>query len=166
MVRVSLVAIGVLAAVPALAGEMTAEEARRFVIGKHFHYTCFEGTRGNGRVQADGSVVGTIQFQGSGPVRYAAMPAGTLQVRGESVCANVRGLPISPCFNLTRTDANSFRGAISGLGFAYCDFTRHAPRPRIAKTNDDANAAQASEPAQQQASRPLRLRPALAADNR
>ena len=120
--------VGLLAAVPAMAGEMTAEEARRFVIGKTFSYNCFEGTRGQGRVHADGSVVGSIQFQGAGKVRYAALPANTLQVKGESVCASLRGLPIDPCFNLEKIDDNSFRGSISGLGFAYCEFTRRTTR--------------------------------------
>ncbi len=92
MVRGVALLIGLLAAVPAVAGEMSAEEARRFVIGKLFSYTCFEGTRGQGRVHADGSVVGSIQFQGQGQVRYAALPAGTLRVKGESVCASLRGL--------------------------------------------------------------------------
>jgi hypothetical protein len=124
MVR-GLVTAGVLLwAVPAFAGEMTAEHAQRFVIGKYFTYSCFEGTRGGGRVHADGSVVGTIQIRGDGPVRHAHMPPGTLQVRGERVCASVRGLPIEPCFNLEQINETSFRGAISGLGFAYCEFTR------------------------------------------
>ena len=128
MLRGFALTVGLLAAVPAVAGEMTAEEARRFVIGKMFNYTCFEGTRGQGRVNADGSVAGSIQFQGAGQVRYAHLPANTLQVKGESVCASLRGLPIQPCFNLERTSDNSFRGSISGLGFAYCDFTRHGGR--------------------------------------
>src|SRR5690349_8913611 len=101
--------VGLLAAFPAWAGEMTAEEARHFVIGKMFTYNCFEGTRGQGRVYSDGSVVGSIQFQGSGPVRYAHLPANTLRVKGESVCASLRGMPIEPCFNLERIDNNSFR---------------------------------------------------------
>ncbi len=123
--------VGLLAAVPAMAGEMTADEARRFVIGKTFSYNCFEGTRGQGRVHADGSVVGSIQFQGAGKVRYAALPANTLQVKGESVCASLRGLPIDPCFNLEKIDDNSFRGSISGLGFAYCEFTRRTTRASV-----------------------------------
>ncbi|HWM81304.1 MAG TPA: hypothetical protein VNQ56_04510 [Pseudolabrys sp.] len=124
MVR-GFVAAGVLlCSVPAFAGEMSAEQAQRFVIGKYFTYNCFEGTRGGGRVHADGSVVGTIQIRGDGPVRHARMPPGTLQVRGERVCASVRGLPIEPCFNLEQINDTSFRGAISGLGFAYCEFTR------------------------------------------
>jgi len=83
-------------ALPAMAGEMSAEEARHFVTGKLFSYTCFEGTRGQGRVLTNGGVVGSIQFQGSGPVRYAALPANTLQVKGSSVCASLRGLPFEP----------------------------------------------------------------------
>ena len=123
--------VGLLAAVPAMAGEMTADEARRFVIGKTFSYNCFEGTRGQGRVHADGSVVGSIQFQGAGKVRYAVLPPNTLQVKGESVCASLRGLPIDPCFNLEKLDDNSFRGSISGLGFAYCEFTRRTTRASV-----------------------------------
>jgi hypothetical protein len=132
---------------------MSAEEARRFVIGKMFNYTCFEGTRGLGRVNADGSVTGSIQFQGSGEVRHAYLPANTLQVKGESVCASLRGLPMQPCFNLERTSANSFRGSVSGLGFAYCDFTRHG-RTTVAHSVQRPQAAQ-----------PLGLRPSLAAEN-
>jgi hypothetical protein len=153
MVRSFALTVGLLVAVPAVAGEMSAEEARRFVIGKMFNYTCFEGTRGLGRVNADGSVTGSIQFQGSGEVRHAYLPANTLQVRGESVCASVRGLPMQPCFNLLRTSANSFRGSISGLGFAYCDFTRHG-RTTLAHSVQRPQAPQ-----------PLGLRPSLAAEN-
>ena len=135
MLRVGACLIGLLAALPAVAGEMTAEEARRFVIGKTFSYNCFEGTRGQGRVHADGSVVGSIQFQGAGKVRYAALPANTLQVKGALVCASLRGLPIEPCFNLTKIDEQSFRGAISGLGFAYCEFTRRTVRASVSDEN-------------------------------
>ena len=59
MVRGFALTIGLLAALPAFAGEMSADEARRFVIGKMFNYTCFEGTRGQGRVNADGSITGS-----------------------------------------------------------------------------------------------------------
>src|ERR1700676_1531404 len=129
MLRGLALTVGLLAtAVPAVAGEMSAEEARRFFVGKLFAYNCFEGTRGQGRVLSDGSVVGSVQFQGSGPVRYAMLPAGTLQVKGEAVCAQVRGMPFSPCFNIERIDDTSFRGSISGLGFASCEFTRRNGR--------------------------------------
>ena len=65
----------------------------------------------------------------SRPVRrsswsHAALPSGTLKVKGETVCASVRGIPFEPCFNLNKTNEQSFRGSVSGLGFAYCDFTR------------------------------------------
>ena len=153
MVRGFALTVGLLAAVPAVAGEMSADEARRFVIGKIFSYTCFEGTRGQGRVNADGSVTGSIQFQGSGEVRHAHLPANTLHVKGESVCASLRGLPLQPCFNLERRSARSFRGSVSGLGFAYCDFTRPG-RTTV------AHGVQRTQTAQ-----PLGLRPTLAADN-
>lgn len=151
MVRSLALLVGLTAALPAVAGEMSADEARHFVVGKTFTYTCFEGTRGKGRVFADGSVAGSIQFQGNGPVRFAALPAGTLKVSGGSVCASLRGLPIEPCFNLERTDNNSFRGSVSGLGFAYCDFTRHEGRTTLVRRTSNEH--------------PLALRPSLAADN-
>jgi hypothetical protein len=128
-VAAQLVATGfVLTTGAASAEQLNAESARRFVVGKLFSFNCFEGTRGAGRVYADGSVYGSIQIRGQGPVKYAALPAGTLQVRGQSVCASLRGLPMQPCFNVDRTAAQSFRGSVIGLNFAYCDFTQNTPR--------------------------------------
>src|ERR1700723_3154976 len=109
---------------PALAGQMNAEEARRFVRGKVFAFTCFDGTRGAGRVLDDMGGAGAVQFSGAGPVRHLRLPGNTLQVRGEAVCASIKGIPFEPCFNLEKKDERSFRGSVSGMGFAYCDF-RH-----------------------------------------
>jgi hypothetical protein len=110
--------------VPALAGQMSADEARRFVSGKVFAFTCFDGTRGAGRILDDMGAAGAVQFNGSGPVRHLRLPGNTLQVRGEAVCASIKGVPFEPCFNLDKKDERSFRGSVSGMGFAYCDF-RH-----------------------------------------
>jgi hypothetical protein len=153
MLRGFALTVGLLAALPAVAGEMNADEARRFVIGKMFNYTCFEGTRGVGRVNPDGSVAGSVQFQGAGPVRYAHLPANTLQVKGESVCASLRGLLFEPCFNLQRTSDRSFRGSVAGLGFAYCEFTRNNGRATVVHSVQRSDGV-----------RPLGLRPSLAAD--
>jgi len=109
---------------PALAGSMSAEEARRFVSGKVFAFTCFDGTRGAGRILDDMGAAGAVQFNGSGPVRHLRLPGNTLQIRGQAVCASLRGLPFEPCFNLDKLDERSFRGSVSGMSFAYCDF-RH-----------------------------------------
>jgi hypothetical protein len=110
---------------PALAGQvMSAEEARKFVSGKVFAFTCFDGTRGAGRVLDDGGAAGAVQFSGSGPVRHIRLPGNTLQVRGQAVCASIKGIPFEPCFNLDKKDERNFRGSVSGMGFAYCDF-RH-----------------------------------------
>jgi hypothetical protein len=109
---------------PALAGMMSAEEARRFVAGKVFAFTCFDGTRGAGRILDDMGAAGAVQFSGSGPIRHIRLPGNTLQIRGQAVCATLRGLPFEPCFNLDKRDDRSFRGSVSGMGFAYCDF-RH-----------------------------------------
>lgn len=107
---------------PAVAGSMSADEARRFVTGKVFAFTCFDGTRGAGRILDDMGAAGAVQFSGSGPVRHVRLPGNTLQIRGDNVCASLKGLPFEPCFNLDKKDDRSFRGSVSGLGFAYCDF--------------------------------------------
>jgi hypothetical protein len=109
---------------PALAGMMTPDEARRFVAGKVFAFTCFDGTRGAGRILDDMGAAGSIQFSGAGPVRNIRLPGNTLQIRGQAVCASIKGIPFEPCFNLDKRDERSFRGSVSGMGFAYCDF-RH-----------------------------------------
>jgi len=109
---------------PALAGQMSADEARRFVSGKVFAFTCFDGTRGAGRILDDGGATGSIQFAGAGPMRHVRLPGNTLQVRGQAVCASLKGIPFEPCFNLVKNTERSFRGSVSGMGFAYCDF-RH-----------------------------------------
>ncbi|MGV3634985.1 MAG: hypothetical protein ACO1NY_11610 [Pseudorhodoplanes sp.] len=127
----ALIAVAALSAVPAHAQQMNAREARAFVVGKMFTYQCFEGTRGAGRIHDNGSVAGTIQFRGDGATRYAMLPHNTIRVVGERVCASVKGLPFEPCFNLVKTSHNSFRGSVSGMGFAYCDFVRR-DRPIIA----------------------------------
>ncbi len=117
---------------PAMAGELKPEEAKRFVAGKVFSYTCFEGTTGAGRINADGSVAGSIQLRAGGQTHHVALPAGTIQVRPTSICAYVRGMLFQPCFDVVQTDSKSFRGSLSGLGFIYCDFTRRNPRLNLA----------------------------------
>jgi len=76
-------------------------------------------------------------------------------VKGESVCASMKGLLFQPCFNLERTSDVSFRGSISGLGFAYCEFTRHGGRTLVAHSIHRSGSGQ-----------PLGLRPSLTADNK
>src|SRR5450631_2838366 len=140
--------------VPALAGQiMNGEEARKFVSGKVFAFTCFDGTHGAGRVLDDGGAMGAVQFSGSGPVRQMRLPGSTLQVRGQSVCASIKGLPFEPCFNLDKKDERNFRGSVSGMGFAYCDFrhqgaaqmmmARAAARPRSLRPPEQTGAVAA-----------------------
>ena len=109
---------------PALAGQMNADEARKFVAGKVFAFTCFDGTRGAGRILEDVGSAGAVQFSGAGPIRHLRLPGNTLEVRGQAVCASIKGIPFEPCFNLDKRDEYTFRGSVSGMGFAYCDF-RH-----------------------------------------
>jgi hypothetical protein len=120
--RFAMMVLILLTAGSARAESLNPDAARRFVAGKLFAFNCFDGSRGAGRIYGDGSVIGTIQFRGAGPERTVALPAGTLRVKGEAVCASLQGMPFEPCFKIEKTDARSFRG--SWLGFAYCDFTR------------------------------------------
>ena len=50
---------------PAIAGSMNADEARRFVAGKVFAFTCFDGTRGAGRIleETQSAADGTLQHK-------------------------------------------------------------------------------------------------------
>ncbi len=132
----ALLVIGLLVTVPAAAGQMSADEARIFVVDHLFSFSCFEGTTGEGRVYVDGSVSGAIHFGGGGgPMRYATLPAGTLRVRGQTVCAGIAGIPFEVCFDLDRTDTNSFRGSLAGMSFASCQFRKKATSPGMASTS-------------------------------
>jgi hypothetical protein len=133
LVRIAIVFAGVLAAVPAFAGSMNADEARRFVIGKLFSFNCFEGTSGAGRVHPDGSVSGIVRFGGAANARYVALPPGTLRVRGQAICGAMGGT--ETCFDLDRIDAQSFRGSIAGLGLFSCQFTRRAGRAELVRNS-------------------------------
>ena len=89
-------------------------------------------TTGAARVLGKGRDVRVRHRDGSEfsvDVGLSRLPA--LGGRGVCVCASVRGLPIEPCFNLQQINEHSFRGAISGLGFAYCEFTRRGGDKRI-----------------------------------
>ena len=143
--RMNMRGVGLLAAVviggSAQAGEvLKPEQAKMFVADKMFSYTCFDGTTGAGRIHADGSVVGSIRMRGQGPSRFVTLPTNTIRIQPNSICASLRGMPFSPCFNVEKIDNRTFRGSVSGFGFAYCDFTQRgrvltadAPVPLRAK---------------------------------
>ncbi len=130
---VSAALVGAALLGPAAAAEMTPEQAKRFIADKLFSYTCFDGTRGTGRIHADGSVVGTMQVN-SGRVRFVALPAGTIRLTSDSICASLPRALFQPCFNVVQTSPSSFRGSLRALSFAYCDFVKHNPRMDLART--------------------------------
>jgi hypothetical protein len=158
LVRVAVIAgTCVLGAIAAKAEELGPEQARAFVVGKLFSYTCFDGTAGMGRIFADGSVVGTIRPGGRGEMRFANLPPGTLRIEGSSMCAHLSGMIMQPCFRVERIDYRRFRGSIAGLGFAYCDFYQHnaraemmsrGPEPRTRFTSRTAAQPQRTAPVQ------------------
>ena len=133
MIRSGFFAIAaILFASSASAESLNAKHARMFVAGKLFSYQCFDGTTGVGRIHNDGSAAGTIRISGKDPTRHVRLPVNTLYESGERICATLKGLPFSPCFILTKTSEYSFRGAVSGMGFMYCDFVRGG-RPTVTK---------------------------------
>ena len=70
------------------------------------------------------------------------------------MCASIKGIPFEPCFNLDKKDDRSFRGSVSGMGFAYCDFrhqgaaqmlmARSVARPRSLRPPEHSRSADAS----------------------
>jgi hypothetical protein len=151
-VRFVIVAAVLVAAGPAAAETLPPNAARNFIAGKFFAFNCFDGTHGAGRIYSDGSVAGSIELRGAGAPRYVALPAGTLQIKGQAYCASLRGLPFEPCFDVDRTDDQSFRGSVAGFGFAYCDFTHRNTRPAAVRTTWRSRLSQ-----------PLRLDPPVVA---
>jgi hypothetical protein len=105
----------------------SAVAARRFIVGKLFAFTCADGSRGAARVYDDGSVIGTIQFHGSEQPRPVWLPAETLKLTGDTVCASLNRTEL--CFALSKTNDQSFRVSVTGLDFAYCDFTERVAPP-------------------------------------
>src|SRR3954462_5326126 len=140
LLRAAVALTGVLAVAPAFAEPMNAETARRFVAGKLFAFNCFEGSTGTGRIFNDGSVAGVMKMRADGPTRFMHLPAGTLYPKEGRICSNVRGAFFNPCFELNKTSDRSFRGSISGFGFAYCDFTRRGHETLHASVTPDAAA--------------------------
>src|SRR6516164_10157628 len=152
----------VLMASSTVAEELGPEQAKAFVVGKLFAYTCFDGTAGMGRIFADGSVVGTIRPGGRGEMRFANLPPGTLRVEGSSMCAHLSGMIVQPCFRVQKIDYRSFRGSISGLGFAYCDFYQHNPRADMMSRGPEPRTRMTSRGSMLpgQAARPAPVQPA------
>ena len=91
LVRVAVVAgTCVLGAVAAKAEELGPEQARAFVVGKLFSYTCFDGTVGMGRIFAK-----TARWsEPSGPAAAARCGLCTCRTgrcgsRASSMCAHL-----------------------------------------------------------------------------
>ena len=145
------------------AEELGPEQASAFVVGKLFSYTCFDGTAGMGRIFADGSVVGTIRPRRPRRGAIRNLPPGTLRVEGSSMCAHLSGMIMQPCFRVEKIDYRRFRGSISGLGFAYCDFYQHNPRAEMMSRLPEPRTRITSRTAPPAAAQPGRTAPFQAA---
>ena len=112
--RFAVVVATLLAASLACAETLSPDAARRFVAGKLFAFNCFDGSRGAGRIYGDGSVIGTIQFRGAGPMRAVWLPAGTLRERGGAVSPRSRAWRSSRAF----VSRSSMSAASAARGWA------------------------------------------------
>lgn len=134
-----------LASAPAAAQQLSAQQAREFVIGRMFSFNCFEGSKGAGRVYPDGSVAGLITLRDAEP-RFVRLPANTLRVRGENVCGFVKGMTFEPCFDLVKTGPGSFRGSLAGVQTMWCEFvSAGGDRPQVASRRSKAKTKGAAE---------------------
>lgn len=133
MLRAGLTALGMLAGActGANAQVLSAEASREFIAGKFFYYSCFDGTSGAGRIFSDGSAIGTLKPSRGNVVRNVALPVGTIGVKNDKICANLKGLYFEPCFTVTKTGPDSFRGSINGMNFMSCEF-RGTPKTQLA----------------------------------
>lgn len=117
---------------PAAAQQLTADQARELVVGRMYSFNCFEGSKGAGRIYADGSVAGMITLRDA-PPRFVRLPPNTLRVRGDNVCGFVKGMTFEPCFDLVKTGQNTFRGSLAGVQTMWCDFVGTGnDRPQVA----------------------------------
>ncbi|QRG04718.1 hypothetical protein EZH22_16265 [Xanthobacter dioxanivorans] len=134
-----------LASAPAAAQQLTADQAREFVVGRNFTFNCFEGTKGSGRVYPDGSVAGIITIRDNAP-RFVRLPPNTLRVRGEAVCGFVKGMTFEPCFDLVKTSTTTFRGSLSGVQTMWCDFVSFGTeRQQVASRRSKSKARSPAE---------------------
>ena len=140
---------------PSMAESLSPEQARQFIAGKMFAFTCVDGSRGAGRIHADGSVAGSVQFAGTGPVRHARLPVNTIQVGAQQVCASLKGIPFTPCFNIDKTSDSTFRGSVQGMsGFAWCEFRKHGNSLLVARAERGPISLRARGVRSAEASRP------------
>src|SRR6516225_1971577 len=72
--RVAIVIASLLVTAPAMAESLSPEAAQRFVTGKLFAFSCFEGTRGLGQIHGDGSANRNVQGEGQRRLRHAQGP--------------------------------------------------------------------------------------------
>jgi hypothetical protein len=156
--RTIFAAIFLFAASSAQAQTMTADQAKEFVSGGLFSYRCFDGTVGGGRIFSDGSAAGSIRVMGRGQNRYIQLPPNTLYLAGSQVCAHMKGLPFEPCFNLTKTGSDSFRGSVSHMSFMYCDFHRGGSVLQLARRRGVSDQKIERKPAEASSVNDMQLR--------
>jgi hypothetical protein len=110
--REAVAIVSLLAFSPALAEDLDAEAARRFIVGKLFAFTCADGMRGAARIYDDGSVIGTIQFHDSAQPRPIWLPSETLKLTGEAVKVSLTRR-ISASLEVRRTNFEAKKSVVS-----------------------------------------------------
>jgi len=128
LARLALLCACALATTSAVAQELRPREAWAFMLGKLFTMACSDGTVAEGRILADGSVVGKIRVGNQGEMRAGTLPAGTVRASDTALCAYFQGLPFPPCLNVRKIDRRRFHASMSIMGFSSCDIDSVAVR--------------------------------------
>jgi hypothetical protein len=128
VVRLALLGVCAAAATSAFAQELGPRDPWAFMLGKLFTLTCSDGTVGEGRLLADGSVVGKIRPHGQGEMRAGTLPPGTVRASNTGLCAYFQGLPFPALPDVRRIDRRRFHASMSIMGLSSCDVDSVAAR--------------------------------------
>ena len=74
---------------------------------------------------------GAVQFSGSGPVRHISCRAIRSRCAVRPFAHQSRASRSSHASTSTRVSDRSFRGSVSGMGFAYCDFNHQGGKQML-----------------------------------
>jgi len=137
----------IIAASPALAAELSPQEAIEFVPGKWWRFSCNVGVRGIGLVQKeDGCVVAKVESDSifgafisiwEGGTKFLTFPAGTINIVRSSdgtpsaICTTQFGFGLRTCFTVNKISDEHFFGYRKSRPQDKCDF-RLTNAPSIA----------------------------------
>jgi hypothetical protein len=105
---------------PAFAERLTPQQAKRFIQGNKWSYTC-PLTKGWGRFNSDGSVTAEFQTLGFSPYKKN-FPPGSMTISSDGSLCMPKMFNTDVCFFVDKIDNRHFRGTSSGFIRFSCDF--------------------------------------------